>query len=214
MLGGWRSGLALALMALIVAIPAAYYRAGYAHAKRLRVVAEGKVYRSGQLTAEGFREAVRRYGIRTIINLQEEARDPLIPERWQQKATIRESELCQQLGVRYIALDGGVLDQPNQPVGGQPKVVREFLEILDNQAAYPILFHCKAGLHRTGLIAAIYRMECEGWSRAAAVRELRANGFGNFAATDGNVYLQRFILDFQPSERSRPKNAATQRGAN
>lgn len=212
MRGGWRVLLGLLLAAGVVAIPAAHYRAGYAHAKRLRVVADGKVYRSGQLTAEGFREAVRRFGIKTIVNLQEEARDPLIPERWQAKPSVRESDVCKELGVRYVALDGGVLDHPDRAPGGRPKVINDFLALLDEPGAYPLLFHCKAGLHRTGLIAAVYRMECEGRSKAAAVRELRANGFGNFAATDGNVYLKRFVLDFEPSPRPRPVKAGALRG--
>ena len=48
----------------------------YTHAKRLRVVTEGKVYRSGCMTAEGFADAVKKFGIRTIINLRDEAPEP------------------------------------------------------------------------------------------------------------------------------------------
>src|SRR5205814_9161889 len=40
----------------------AYFRAVYSHGKRLRVVEPGRFYRSGQLTAAGFRDAVGRYG--------------------------------------------------------------------------------------------------------------------------------------------------------
>jgi protein tyrosine phosphatase (PTP) superfamily phosphohydrolase (DUF442 family) len=192
----WVCGAAVA--AFVVGVPAAYYRASYAHAKRLRVVTDGKVYRCGQLTAEGFREAVRRYDIKTIVNLQEEARDPLIPERWQAKPSVRESEVCTELGVKYVALDGGVLDHPGQDPGSRPKVIDDFLALVKDPANQPVLFHCKAGLHRTGLIAAVYRMECEGRTKAEAVRELRANGFGTFAATDGNDYINRFIVDFIP----------------
>lgn len=195
--------LGVLLVGFLIGIPTAYYRSTYAKYKRLRVVTEGKLYRSGQLTANGFRDAVRRYGIKTVVNLQEEARDPLIPEDWQSKSKILESEVCRELGVKYIALDGGVLDDPTQDSGSRPKVIDDFLEIVRDPNQLPILFHCKAGLHRTGLITAVYRMECENWSKADAVRELRANGFGTFAATDGNEYIKRFILDFQPSDRER-----------
>lgn len=194
-----RWGLGLAIVAAMVGVPSAYYRSTYAHAKRLRVVAPGKFYRCGQLTANGFRDAIRRYDIRTVINLQEEARDPLIPIAWQGKPAVRESEVCKALGVRYIALDGGVLDHPGQDTGSRPPVIDEFLALLDDPKNYPILIHCKAGLHRTGLMTAVYRMEREGWSKAEAVRELLANGFGTFAATDDNIYVKRFILDFEPS---------------
>lgn len=203
--------LALSVAGLVVGVPAAYYRAGYAHAKRLRVIDDGKAYRCGQLTAEGFREAVRRYRIKTVVNLQEEARDPLIPERWQTAPSVAESEVCRQLGVRYVALDGGILDHPGQEAGSRPRAIDDFLAIMDDPANHPVLFHCKAGLHRTGLLTAVYRMEYDGWTKAKAVRELRANGFGTFAATEGNDYLKRFILDFKPGvRRAIPVKAAPQ----
>ncbi len=200
-----RWGLGLAVFAAVAGVPFCYYRASYAHAKRLRVVTPGKFYRSGQLTAEGFRDAHQRYGFKTVINLQEEARDPLIPMTWRARPTVRESELCKALGVRYVALDGGVLDDPNQDPGSRPRVIDDFLEILDDPANYPVLIHCKAGLHRTGLMTAIYRMEYECWPVDRAIRELRANGFGTFAATDGNEYIDRFVLKYERGvRRGRP----------
>jgi hypothetical protein len=203
--GRWVLGVLVA--AAVVAVPFGYYRATYVQTKRLRVVTEGKFYRSGQLPADGFRHAFQRYGIRTVVNLQEEAKDPLIPadwlDGWRGRAGIRESDLCRQHGVVYVSLDGGVLDHPGQDPGSRPAVIDEFLTILDDPAKYPppVLIHCKAGLHRTGLLTAVYRMEYEGWSKDRAVRELRANGFGTFQATDGNVYLDRFIIRYEPGVR-------------
>ena len=195
----WVCGAAVA--AFVIGVPAAHFRATYAHAKRLRVVTDGKLYRCGQLTADGFRDAVRRYSIKTVVNLQEEARDPLIPERWQAKPSVRESEVCAELGVKYVSLDGGVLDDPGQDPGSRPRIIDDFLAVVKDPANQPVLFHCKAGLHRTGLLAAVYRIDQENWSKARAVRELRANGFGTFAATEGNEYLKRFIVDLETGGR-------------
>jgi protein tyrosine phosphatase (PTP) superfamily phosphohydrolase (DUF442 family) len=195
----WVCGAAVA--AFVIGVPAAHFRATYAHAKRLRVVTDGKLYRCGQLTADGFRDAVRRYGIKTVVNLQEEARDPLIPERWQAKPSVRESEVCAELGVKYVSLDGGVLDDPGQDPGSRPRIIDDFLSVVTDAANQPVLFHCKAGLHRTGLLAAVYRIDQENWSKARAVRELRANGFGTFAATEGNEYIKRFIVDLKTGGR-------------
>ena len=199
--GRW--GLALLVAAAVVGVPTAYYRATYAHAKRLRVVEPGVAYRSGQLTAAGFREAFRRYKIGVVVNLQEEARDPLVPEGWQARPSVTESEVCKQAGVRYVSLDGGVLDHPDQEPGVRPRAIDQFLDLMDEARAEgrPVLFHCKAGLHRTGLLAAIYRMEYDGWTKARAVRELRANGFGTFAATEANDYVKRFVVDYEPGLR-------------
>jgi protein tyrosine/serine phosphatase len=187
--------------AVVIAAPSAYYRYSYDHAKRLRVVAPGKLYRCGQLNAAGFAEAFDRFNIKTVVNLQEEARDPLIPEHWRGKPSVRESDVSQAHGVKYVVLDGGVLDRPDQDPGSRPRVIDDFLAVMDDPANLPVLIHCKAGLHRTGLLTAIYRMEYEGRTAAQAVEELRANGFGTFAATDGNVYLDRFILRFERGVR-------------
>jgi tyrosine-protein phosphatase SIW14 len=121
---------------------------------------------------------------------------------------VLESELCRQCGVRYIALDGGVLDHPDDTPDGRPKVIDDFLAICDDPANHPILVHCKAGLHRTGLLTAVYRMEYEKRSQGEVVREMLANGFGTFGATDGNAYLDRLIRPYQAGVRRRvPKSA-------
>lgn len=195
--------LSFAVVALVLGLPLLHYRATYEQSRRLRVVTDGKFYRSGQLTAEGFREAHRKYGFKTVINLQEEARDPLIPIRCFQKPSVRQNELLASMGVQAKTIDGGVLDlkDPDWPPEFRPPMVDEFLEILDNPENYPILIHCKAGLHRTGLMTAIYRIEYEHKPIAEVVDELRANGFGTFAATDANCYLKRLIVDYEPGVR-------------
>ncbi len=196
--GFWLGGL---VGAVTLAIPAAYYRSSYAQAKRLRVVTPGRFYRSGQMTADGFRDAVRRFHIRTVINLQQENKDPFMPVAWMGKPSILESELCKSLGVRYVSLDGGELLSDEEAETQRPKVIDEYLRILDDPTSYPVLVHCLAGLHRTGLMTAIYRMEYEDWSQAAAVREMRANGFGEFACTTNDRYVVQFVQSYRKGLR-------------
>lgn len=43
----------------------------------------------------------------------------------------------------------------------------------------PVLMHCKHGRNRTGLMAALYRMVIQGWSREAALEEMHQGGFGD-----------------------------------
>jgi len=193
--------LATVVIGLLVGVPIAYYRSCYAHAKRLRVVEDGKLYRSGQLTSSGFVETVKRYGIKTVVNLQQEAKDPFLPGSWQGKPQVYESDLCESLGVAYVQLDGGVLDHPDLPAGSRPLVIDQFFALVDNEKSWPILIHCKAGLHRTGLVTAVYRMEYNKWSQREAVEELKANGFGTFNASEADDYVVRFIKEFQPGVR-------------
>lgn len=193
-----RRGLGLSIALMIVVVPFIHYRATYAHAKRLREVTPARFYRCGQLTESGFREVIDLYGIKTIINLQHETPDPMLArDYYHSKPAILESEMCKRLGVRYVQLTVDLL--PRQVALEQhPKVIDEYLAILDDPASYPVLLHCKAGLHRTGLLTAIYRMEYEHWPKAEAARELRANGFGDFACTTADDYVYEFLYLYEP----------------
>jgi protein tyrosine/serine phosphatase len=185
---------------LFAIAPYVYFRSLYTTSKRLREVVPGRVYRSGQLTAEGFAEAVTRYQIRTIINVQDDNPDPnLFVSFWSGKR-IKESELCSQLGVRYVKLAPDLVSRRAGP-DRRPEVIEHFLAVMDREDTYPVLFHCKAGLHRTGILAAVYRMEYQGWSRAAAFRELKGHGFGTWACTSANDYVSQYVLEYRPGRR-------------
>lgn len=59
------------------------------------------------------------------------------------------------------------------------------------QAYGPVLIHCKHGQHRTGLIAALYRVVYQGWSKPQALAEMRGGGFGGEERlADAEAYLQ------------------------
>src|SRR5262249_45945938 len=92
-----RAALIAGVIGLIGGLPTVCFRAIYLRDKRLRVVEPGRVYRSGQMTAEGFAEAVQRLHIRTIINLQDDFPDPDIDASFFTMGTVKESELCRRL---------------------------------------------------------------------------------------------------------------------
>src|SRR6267142_4983490 len=190
----WVLGLGLA--ALLLVVPFVHFRAVYAHGKRLREVTPGKVYRSGQMTAEGFTEAVARYQIRTILNLQDEYPDPDIQKSFWSDETVKETALCRQLGVRYLYLPPNLISRRLVPAQ-RPEAIERLLAVLDDPASYPVLLHCKAGLHRTGVMVAVYRMEYEGWSPQQAIRELKDNGFGDAACSAANDYIQQYVLNYR-----------------
>jgi protein-tyrosine phosphatase len=192
--------MALAIAALVAGVPFVYYRYCYTYGKRLRPVAEGKVYRSGCMTAAGLAHTIEKYHIRTVLNLMEEFPDPILSAGYFDTREVPEKELCRKLGATMINLTVD-LTAANRVGKERPAAIENFLDLMDNHETYPALIHCKAGLHRTGVIVAVYRMEYDGWTPHQAMRELKANGFGEFAATAANEYITQYILAYEPGIR-------------
>lgn len=191
-----RWALAVAMALFITAMPILYYRMEYTYQRRLRVVTPGKFYRSGLMTAAGFEDAIKTYKIRTVINFMDEAPDPLLNPDYFSRASIRESKLVSQLGAKYVPITLTYLGRKEALVERPPSIER-YLEILDEPANYPVLIHCKAGLHRTGIMVAVYRMEYEGWTWQKALAEVRSNGFGEFVSTSANEYIDQYVLKYR-----------------
>ncbi|MEZ6142924.1 MAG: dual specificity protein phosphatase family protein [Zavarzinella sp.] len=198
---------AFAIAAIIIGVPLTYYRMVYFEERRFRTVSPERFYRAGQLPEDSLRKKIREFGIKTIINLQDENQDPKLAGHFFKKGTITESELCAQEGVKFIFLSWegsrGLLPRSEASETNRPQVIDDFLKICDDPANYPIMIHCKAGLHRTGALTAIYRMEYDGWSQAEAMRELRANGFGDTKCTIANDYIYEYIYLYRPRDSAK-----------
>jgi protein tyrosine/serine phosphatase len=60
------------------------------------------------------------------------------------------------------------------------------------QAHGPVLMHCKHGVDRTGLMAAMYRVVVQDWSKEDALKEMTQGGFGeNSHFKDGEKYMMQ-----------------------
>jgi protein-tyrosine phosphatase len=119
-------------------------------------VKRGILYRSGQLSSEQLTEAVRRYNLRTIINLQLPG-DEMATER----------ALAARLGVDFVNLP-----MPGDGFGEEWEF-REILKILDDVQRRPVLIHCARGTCRTGAAVAFYRYERDGWTIEDVAAEMR-----------------------------------------
>jgi tyrosine-protein phosphatase SIW14 len=205
------------IVGIVFVVPVVYYRKVYDDGKRLRVMVPGRVYRSGQMTAAGLADAVHRLRLQTIINVQDDFPDPDLDRSFWDSRTIKESELCQRLGVRFIQLAPDLISRREVPQH-RPATIDQFLDLMDDPSNYPVLIHCKAGLHRTGVLAAVYRMEYQGWSHEEAYRELRAHGFGEWVSSSANDYITQYVLTYQPGLRhgvavTHPAETGTHRAA-
>src|SRR5262249_47679898 len=124
---------------------------------------------------------------------------------------IRESELCKGLKVNYVFLCLDLVDR-GQAGSVRPQAIEQFLALMDNPDNYPVLIHCRAGLHRTGCLVALYRMEYDHWSMEQALGELKALGFGEYASTKANDYIAQYVVNYRPGIRH-PASCVRNRGS-
>lgn len=120
------------------------------------VVKPGVLYRSGQLNGDQLTEAVKRYGIKTVVNFQ-------LPGREMQE----ERALAKSLNVGFVNLP-----MPGNGFGREEQF-RKVLELIDDEERRPVLVHCARGTCRTGSAVALYRFERDGWTIKDVAAEAR-----------------------------------------
>lgn len=74
-------------------------------------------------------------------------------------------------------------------------VLRVLRSIDRAQKKGPVLIHCKHGQNRTGLIAAMYRIVFEGWSKTDAMAEMQQGFGGERRMADATRYLENVDVD-------------------
>ncbi|NUT74250.1 protein tyrosine phosphatase [Pseudomonas sp. C1C7] len=71
-------------------------------------------------------------------------------------------------------------------------VLKALRAIQEAETRGPVLMHCKHGSDRTGLMAAMYRVVVQGWSKEEALSEMTRGGFGdNNHFKDGVRYMMQ-----------------------
>lgn len=75
-------------------------------------------------------------------------------------------------------------------------VLKALRTIQTAEAKGPVLMHCKHGSDRTGLMAAMYRVVVQGWSKEDALNEMTQGGFGDSTHfKDGVRYMMQADVD-------------------
>jgi tyrosine-protein phosphatase SIW14 len=163
--------LGAAVVLLVGAVPLLYSAHQQTHLRNFRVVEDRVLYRSGQLGRGAFERVVREYGIKTVVTLRTtRVKDGPFPDDW-------ERELCECEGIKHVRLIPLVWSPDEKGEVPAEQNVAKFLELMRDPANHPVLVHCFAGIHRTGTMCAIYRMEHDRWSADTALREMEACGF-------------------------------------
>jgi len=120
-------------------------------------ITPGEAYRSAQLDQDELEYYIRKFEIRSIINLGGKDDDkPLYRE---------EIATCRKLGVRHYDLG---LSADKAPSSRQ---IQELLRLFDI-GPRPVLIHCLGGADRSGLAAALWKVVIDGAPKAVAREHL------------------------------------------
>jgi len=121
-------------------------------------VAQGLVYRSGQLSAEQLGNKASEFGLKSVINLR--GKPP--KQKWYEA----EIALCTSRGIQHF-------DVPSLSAGKDLSLEQmDALVSLLRDAPKPLLIHCKDGADRAALASALYHMAIEGKTLNEADNEL------------------------------------------
>jgi protein tyrosine/serine phosphatase len=131
------------------------------------------VYRGGQPTSADL-VTLRNQGFRTVVNLRSHH-----SER-------REVEALGMKAVEIPMRADLVCTPPSQAQ------VFQFLDTVLDPANQPVFVHCAHGCDRTGVMAAVYRMEVDGWSPREALEEMRA-----FGCSESYTDLFRYVENYR-----------------
>ena len=147
---------------------------GKAGVENLALLAPG-IYRGAEPTAEGLR-TLKEMGVRTVIGF---------------RSYHSTAKAVEEAGMTSVELPIGA-----GLLGSEPPTEEQmetfFRTVLD-PAKRPVYFHCAYGKDRTGTMAALYRIEVDGWTSAEAIEEMQSFGYH-----DIYVDLIEFVRNYKP----------------
>jgi tyrosine-protein phosphatase SIW14 len=184
MLRSKRFWLALALIAVMVCGFVIWF--SVFHLRNFDTVEPHVLYRSGQLSETGLKYAIALHGIKTVVTLRADNKPN--QDEW-------EEAYCNSHQVRYVHLNPRSWNTDDHGELPATKMVAEFLSMMDDPANYPVLIHCFAGVHRTGTLCAIYRLDYQHWSADRTIAEMEQHGF---LPGKNREAVEAFLRAYQP----------------
>ena len=135
-------------------------------------------------------QSLKDLGVNTVIDLRN---DP----------TAYEKASVEALGMKYVNIPMSGWKSPQQ------KDVDTFLELVNNPETGKFFVHCKAGIHRTGVVGAAYRYTKYDWDYENVYKEMK-----NYNYSNGLVHgkLGSFVKKWgerRATEKSSAPSAAT-----
>lgn len=131
------------------------------------------LYRGSQPKAEDFRRLAA-FGVKTIVDLRGDFE-------------VYAKAEAESAGLKYINLGMAPKEYPKQAT------VDRFLQVVNDQANWPVYVHCAGGRHRTGSMIAVYRLSVDGWDVERAYQEMKQY---DFYTKMGHGCYKEFVFDY------------------
>jgi tyrosine-protein phosphatase SIW14 len=164
------------VLAAAVVVVVSYFVSSHHHLKRFQEVRAGVFYRVAQPSELGMCYLVGHCGVKTIVSAQ------LFDFRLRrglydagQPDGERESKYVARLGARGVQWPMG--DETYWP-WLTPWQFEAFFKLMDDPANWPVAVHCQGGRHRTGTLAALFRLEYDHWPVDRVLAEMHTFKFG------------------------------------
>jgi protein tyrosine/serine phosphatase len=144
-------------------------------------ITPGEAYRSAQLDGDELEHYIKKYGIRSILNLRGENAEM----QWYRD----EIKISNSYNLAHydIALSSSI--EPTK------EEARKIVEIFKT-APRPLLIHCQAGADRSGLVAAMWKVVVDKESKSNAKKQLSFL-YGHIPIS-GTAAMDRFVQNWNP----------------
>lgn len=169
-------------LALLVFLPASYFGVYMQVQGNFHPITRGEAYRSAQLDGDKLEYYIKKYNIKTIVNLR--GVDPY--ELWYKE----ELQVSAKLNVKHYDVSLSAIHEPTD------EDVRKLVKIFIN-APRPVLIHCKGGSDRSGLVAAMWKVIVDKEPKSEARKQLSIL-YGHFPIGKTSA-MDRFFQHWDPA---------------
>jgi len=147
-----------------------------------RVITTGEAYRSAQLDRDKLEYYVRRYNIKSVLNLR--GQNPY-SDWYREELTVSAANRIKHYDI--------ALSSTREPTENDVKQLTEIFR----EAPRPILIHCQAGADRSGLVAAMWKVIVDQEQKLEAGKQLSI--FYGHVPLGGRDAMDNFFEKWQPS---------------
>jgi len=125
----------------------------------------GEVYKSAEMPPDKIDSYLKKYHIKTVVDLR------TVGEHHHSGYTTASDLKAEATAVAKVPGAQHISIPSNQVPTAQ--TLKKFFAVMDNKQSYPVLIHCHDGMGRAVIYSAIYRIEYQHWSDAAARNKTR-----------------------------------------